>query len=304
LLNELRILLTRNDLPELRRAEAIQAVMQIDAGRGFALAREFLNAASSPLEVRESAAIALANLDRPEALSAVLAALGTAPQRLQSTIAAALARRPDGARALLDAIEAGKASARLLQERRVEIGLENAGIPGATERLAALLKGLPPADRKLRELIDARRRGYESAAHDPARGARVFEQKCGICHQLGGKGAKVGPQLEGIGSRGLERLLEDVLDPNRNVDQSFRVTNLALQDGRTLSGLLLREEGEILILADAQGKEIRIPKPEVEERSTAQISPMPANLAEQMSEPEFRDLMSFLLQHREDRPVK
>ena len=87
------------------------------------------------------------------------------------------------------------------------------------------------------------------------------------------QGRRVGPQLDGIGSRGLDRLLEDVLDPNRNVDQSFRVTNLALQSGQVVSGLLLREEGEVLIVADSQGKEVRVPKASVEERSTAQLSP-------------------------------
>ena len=200
----------------------------------------------------------------------------------------------------MKAIEAGKGSARLLQERPIVIGLENAEIAHLSERIAAVLKGLPPADQKLQELLQNRRAEFLRSAHDPARGASVFEKNCAICHQLQGKGAKVGPQLDGIGSRGLERLLEDVLDPNRNVDQSFRVTNLALQNGQVVSGLLLREEGEILIVADAQGKEIRVPKATVEERSTAQLSPMPANLSAQIPEAEFQDLMAYLLSRRED----
>ena len=40
--------------------------------------------------------------------------------------------------------------------------------------------------------------------------------------------------------------MEDILDPNRNVDQTFRQTNLALKSGQIVSGLLLREEGEVL----------------------------------------------------------
>jgi hypothetical protein len=77
--------------------------------------------------------------------------------------------------------------------------------------------------------------------------------------------------------------------------------DLALWYGQVVSGLLLREEGDVLVLADAQGKEIRVPKPTVEERSTAQLSPMPANLAEQIAELEFYDLMTYLLSHREDK---
>ena len=38
---------------------------------------------------------------------------------------------------------------------------------------------------------------------------------------------EIAPHLDGIGNRGLERLLEDVLDPNRNVDQLFRATQSA-----------------------------------------------------------------------------
>ena len=129
----------------------------------------------------------------------------------------------------LQAIAAGKASARLLQERSVTISLESSGLPGVADRIAALLKGLPPADQKLNAPLRPTPRGIRPAPR-PIRppGPKVFEKHCAVCHQLGGKGARVGPQLDGIGSRGLDRLMEDVLDPNRNVDQTFRVTNLVL----------------------------------------------------------------------------
>lgn len=304
LVPELRKVFQRNDLTQARRGEAMRTIAAIDPGQGVSLLRGMLLNSSASVEVRETAAIALANLDRPEAQGAVLEALPTAPGPLQSTIAAALARRRDGADSLLKSIEAGKGSPRLLQERRVMIGLENAAIPHLQQRVAGLLKGLPPADQKLKELLRERKSGYPRSARDPARGALVFEKNCGICHQMEGKGAKVGPQLDGIGSRGIDRLLEDVLDPNRNVDQNFRVTNLALDTGQVVSGLLLREEGEVLIVADAQGKEVRVSRKSVEERTTAQLSPMPANMAEQIPEAEFQDLMAYLLSRAENtKPV-
>ena len=99
-----------------------------------------------------------------------------------------------------------------------------------------------------------------------------------------------------MGVRGLERLLEDILDPNRNVDQAFRTTQLALKDGQLVSGLLLREEGAVLVLADAQGKEVRVPAESVEERKVSTASPMPANLADGIAEPEFYQLLAYLLE--------
>ncbi len=90
-----------------------------------------------------------------------------------------------------------------------------------------------------------------------------------------------------------------MLDPNRNVDQAFRVTTIAQKDGQIVSGLVLREEGEVIVLADSQGKEIRVPKNEVEERATSQLSLMPANLSEQIPEEDFYHLIEFLRAQRE-----
>lgn len=297
-------LASRDDLPEARRAEAFSAVVVLDPALAMSRLKATLDDGGAPEPVRESAAIALANIDRPEARAAVLESLATLPESLQSTAAAALVRHTEGAGALLNAVAAGKASARLLQERPITIGLENAEIPDLANRIAGLLDGLPPADQKLQELIDARRKSFNEASKDAKAGAMSFEAHCAMCHTIDGNGRDVGPQLDGIGVRGLDRLLEDILDPNRNVDQNFRITNLALQDGRVVSGLLLREEGQIAIVVDAIGDEIRVPIAEIEERQTAQISPMPADLANQIPEDDFNNLLEFLLNHREDKPAK
>lgn len=145
-------------------------------------------------------------------------------------------------------------------------------------------------------MLDKRRRGFATAARNPEAGLKVFEKHCAICHQVGSKGAKIGPQLDGLANRGLDRILEDLLDPNRSVDQAFRSTALVLKNGQLQSGLLLREEGEVLVLADAQGKEVRIARKEVEERSVSPLSPMPANAIDQIPEADFYDLLMYLLQ--------
>jgi putative heme-binding domain-containing protein len=167
------------------------------------------------------------------------------------------------------------------------------------ERVAKLTAGLPAVDQRLEEMMKQRRAGFLKAKPDVMLGAKVFEKSCAVCHQLGGKGAKVGPQLDGIGIRGLDRLLEDIIDPNRNVDQAFRSTSLSLKNGQLVTGLVLREEGEVIVLADQQGKEVRVSKGDVEERSTSLLSPMPANLAEQIAEPDFYHLLAYLLAQRE-----
>jgi putative heme-binding domain-containing protein len=289
----------RTDLPEQPRSHAMGALSVIDPKANLPTLEKVLGDAAKPMGMRQWAANLLGGIDRAEAKAALLNVLPVAPEQLQGAVASALVRRRPGADALLNAIASGKASARLLQDRSVTITLESSGLPKVADRIAALLKGLPPADAKLTALFNRRRDGFQHAKPDAGIGAKVFEKHCAVCHQMSGRGAKVGPQLDGIGTRGLDRLMEDILDPNRNVDQTLRVTNLALKNGQVVSGLLMREEGEVLIVADAQGKEVRVPRTTVDERSASPLSPMPANLVDQIDEADFYNLMAFLLSKRD-----
>ena len=108
---------------------------------------------------------------------------------------------------------------------------------------------------------------FSNAMPDLAAGEKLFVKTCAACHKLGEQGKKIGPELDGIAHRGLDRLLEDLFDPSRNVDQAFRSTAIATSDGRAISGLVLREEGQVLVLADPQGKELRVPLAEIDTRS-------------------------------------
>ena len=257
-----------------------------------------LATADEPSSVRERAAAALGRAGSADGRAALLDALPIAPSGLQARIALALTSTPEGSEALLAAVEAGKASPRVLQEPPVQIQLNNAGIADLEARISSLTAGLPPADDAWRSLLDARLRAFADDPPGPETGLAVFEQHCAACHQLGGKGGKVGPQLDGAGQRGAERLMEDILNPNRNVDQAFRTTVLAMADGRVLSGLLLSDEGEVFVLADAEGKEVRVAKAEVDERQTTPLSPMPSNFAERIPDEEFRRLIAYLLAQR------
>ena len=101
-----------------------------------------------------------------------------------------------------------------------------------------------------------------------------------------------------MGIRGLDRLLEDIIDPNRNVDASYRASNIVLQNDRLFSGRVLREEGEVLVMVDAQGIEQRIPRSEIKKREQLKASSMPENLMELMNEQGFHDLIGYLIDQR------
>jgi putative heme-binding domain-containing protein len=278
------------------RKSAVGALIAVQGKVGLVAA--WLHDAGESVEFREEVAHALAGLNQPEAIAELVKALEGAPARLQKTLALDLAGSKQGALKLLDAVEAGKASARLLLERPVELRLQQAQVPKLKERLAGLTRGLPKADALLQLTMEQRRGGFLASRVDPKLGAKVFAKHCAACHQIRNEGSKIGPQLDGIGIRGLERLLEDILDPSRNVDQAFRSTTLTLTNGKLVMGLFLRQDGEVLVLADTQGKEVRVPRNTVEDRIVGPLSPMPGNFADQIPEADFYHLMAFLLEQR------
>lgn len=287
--------------PEPSRLGVMNSLIGLDAAKGVATVQSVLADSRSALPIRQRSAELLGNVNRPEARQALLEAFATAPYRLAVVVGTSLANSPDGSVALLDAVSQGKAPASLLQERGIvdRIGRHQGG--QLTGRVKELTKNIPSTDARLAKLMQARAAGYHKQDKwDAELGKKLFTQNCANCHQIGNEGNKVGPQLDGIGNRGLERLLEDVLDPSRHVDEAFRTTVLDLADGRTLTGLLLREEGEVLIMADDKGKELRVPMADVEKRTVSPASPMPSNFDTAISEADFYQLMRYLLQQRAD----
>ncbi len=112
---------------------------------------------------------------------------------------------------------------------------------------------------------------------------------------MGGQGGQVGPQLDGVGHRGVERLCEDVLDPNRNVDRIFRYSVVSLQNGEVFNLLYRRDEGEQRVYVNAVGQEQRIARSDIREVRESSTSLMPDNFAEALSPSDFNHLLGFLL---------
>ena len=165
----------------------------------------------------------------------------------------------------------------------------------------------------LREVLDARpnlstepvKKKLESIGHDdclqggdPEAGKRVFLQKaevsCLRCHQVGGTGGIVGPALDGLGGKKDARyLLESILEPSKAIAEGYQSVVVELTNGKTLTGVLRGEDAETLKLVTAEGAELKIPKKEIEERSSGP-SAMPADLTKKMSRRELRDVVEYL----------
>ncbi|HEX3134737.1 MAG TPA: PVC-type heme-binding CxxCH protein, partial [Planctomycetota bacterium] len=222
--------------------------------------------------------------------------LRTAPWQLQVPVAAAMAGNAHGAGVLVDLVTAGKVPARVLLDRQVAERLT--AQTALSEHIAALTKNLPPVSAEKDALIKERSAAFHAAkvpADAVQRGQQVFLTTCSLCHRIGGKGALVGPQLDGVGVRGPDRLLEDILDPNRNVDRAFRQSVITLKDGQVVFNMIRREEGETLIVADMTGKESGVPKAQIANRSESTTSLMPDVFSQTIPPDNLNLLIAFLL---------
>jgi len=147
----------------------------------------------------------------------------------------------------------------------------------------------------LDQLIATRLAAFQKAKPDLEIGANVFKMNCAACHQIAGEGGLIGPQLDGIGTRGAARLIQDILDPNRNVDAHFRLHLITRKDSSTFSGFLKAEVGQVLILADAAGAETRLSKADIQEDTVLPNSLMPPTFGDSIEASDFADLLAWLL---------
>ena len=282
------------------RGEAIAALSAIDRGRTVDAATTLIAAGAAPYPVRITFARQCASAEAPAFHVAIAGAMKLATAAQQKDWAMVLLERKEGGDLLLDLIGSGRASALLLQDAQVVGRLEQLDVADVDERITTLTAGLQPADERIHDTIRRVAGHFGKGGVSAETGGELFVKNCASCHRYANRGGLVGPQLDGIGQRGPERLLEDILDPSRNVDEAFRTTTVTLAEGRVISGLRLRDEDGSVVFADATGKEVRVPKEEIEETQTSRVSPMPANFIDLVGEANLPHLLAYLMQQPEE----
>jgi putative heme-binding domain-containing protein len=279
------------DLRRISRERQVQAIEWVESFGilDFSAEIEAIAAdAATPGDLRVAASSYLIKHAPDKAQGPIQAIFAGAGRADQERLATMLSGSPAGAELLFTLIEEGKASARLLQMPGLAARLRD------DARIASLTQDLQPLEAHLAKLLAERQKGFASATRSAEKGAVIFDTHCTACHQLGGQGARIGPGLDGIGNRGAERLLEDILDPNRNVDAAFHPAVITLKSGDVLSGLLSEEDDGILTLTDMVGKAHPIPIANIASKAVSKLSLMPPTYGELLSAQQLYDLVEFL----------
>jgi putative heme-binding domain-containing protein len=184
--------------------------------------------------------------------------------------------------------------------------------PGVVARLAEAFGSAGLADR-------LKASGKADAAVDPAflridwpaavaggdakRGRELFGAiGCVKCHAISAEAAvSGGPSLADARKRfTVPYLVESVLLPSKQISPVFRATFIEMKTGQSLTGLVVKETGDVLelLLPDATRKEVA--KKDVESRKLIDQSPMPAGIVK--TPEELRDILAYLLSEKPQAP--
>jgi putative membrane-bound dehydrogenase-like protein len=139
--------------------------------------------------------------------------------------------------------------------------------------------------------------GYQtvlSMAGDAKRGEQVFRKQCAACHQLGGVGNAVGPDLASLGDKSPQALLIAILDPNRAVEARYVGYTAITKSGKTFTGVLASETGNSITLVGPDGKSEVILRSDLEELTSSGKSAMPEGLEKEVKPEGMADLIAHV----------
>ncbi len=214
------------------------------------------------------------------------------PAARRSAISSML-RRPEWARSLLAAVEQRRLDrtdigwdqwAQLREHPDKTVATRAASLEGGS----ATASGSAEMEAVIQRLLPVARK-----AGDIERGRKAFETTCMVCHAFNGKGARVGPDLTGIGARPKTDLLVEIVDPNRSVEANYRAWTLVTKSGDTLVGRLDTETATSVELMDTTGQKHSVQRRDIQSLEASNLSLMPAGF-DQLPPEDLGGILEYL----------
>jgi putative membrane-bound dehydrogenase-like protein len=218
----------------------------------------------------------------------------------RSAALGALTSRAELAMPLLEAVKSGTFDKKHLSSLQIR-QMRNLNHAEINTLLDATWGKVNESSAAARASIAKFKKGYESAplwAFSAKSGEQTFQQLCSVCHAMGGVGGKLGPDLAGSWRNGLDYFLENIIDPNAVVGDSFQLHVLTKKDGSVVSGII-EQETDTAITARTVTESVVISKSDLKDRQKTSVSLMPPGLLEALPERKALELLKYLLSKRE-----
>jgi putative heme-binding domain-containing protein len=278
--------------PESVRLEALEALI---AFRDQALLEALpgvLSTARPEFVTRVLAA--LGRLDNPRLADVMLAEFPNLAPEVQPLAIDLIMQREPWARKLLDAVLEKKLPKGVLNANHLRKILES----NDREALWAVEKefGRIREERNPeREKVVAQMGDYLRAnIGDAVAGQQVFKNLCGQCHTIYGEGGQVGPDITSNGRASFDQLLSNVFDPSLVIGPDYQVVTVVTKDGRNLTGLIVENNKQRIVLRMPGATDEAVPRNNVEYTRVSKLSMMPEGVEAVFSQKDLADLFAFL----------
>lgn len=278
-----------------RRLEALRAIVSAgDRDAIESIARVTADPTAGSAEFRGRVIETLGGFDDPSVARFVLAAYPSLEPELKPRAIELLTQRGSWSKELLTEIGDKKIPSEVLnanQVRKLVAGRDRELIKLVQEKWGVVREARDP---KREDVVNRMRTLIRTSSGDPHAGALAFKKVCAQCHAIYGEGKDVGPDLTGNGRGSFEQLLSNVFDPSLVIGASYQAVTIATKAGRVLSGLVVEEGADRVVLKIQGGDRVSIPRGDIDERKTSALSLMPEDLDKQLSAQEIVDLFAFL----------
>src|SRR5207244_9985021 len=111
---------------------------------------------------------------------------------------------------------------------------------------------------------------------------------------LGSDGFAVGPDLAGARSGGKQKLLINILDPNREVPPNYIGYVVHTQNGDSYTGVIVNETAGNVTVRQPLGIEVVVPRSQIAKMQASGQSLMPEGLEEGLTPQDMADLVDFI----------
>lgn len=142
-----------------------------------------------------------------------------------------------------------------------------------------------------------------------ANGKKLFygDANCSLCHMVGGKGGRTGPDLTSAGiSRTVESLVESVRNPSRRLAwglteptkefaQRYEAVTVVTPDGKEIKGVTLNEDSFSLQMMDTAEHVLLFDKDKLRSINKNGKSLMPIYPPAMLSDQDLKDIIAYLL---------
>lgn len=236
----------------------------------------------------------LGSLNDSEVADVVLKVYPSLTAETQPKAIELLTQRAIWAKPLVEAIGAGKIPASALNVNQIQrlLALKDNELTAAVNKHWGSIRTTRDPARE--QLVTEMRKLIRNTPGDAHRGIEVFNRVCGQCHKIYGQGQDVGPDLTGNGRASVEQLLSNVFDPSLVIGAIYQPRVVQVADGRIVTGLLVEDSPQRVVLKVQGGKQETIAREDVEAMKVSELSLMPEGLEKQLKPQEIADLFAFI----------